>query len=198
MSDMDYKSNSNKSREQRDAQPEKKMDKVVTGVVKSKKKSGFQKFASAFIPEDVESVKAYIMTDVIIPAVIDAIEDAVHIILRGESGRSSRRGSASKVSYRDYYRKENERNTSRRVSNGLDYDDIVFESRGDAERVLDAMDEALSQYGVVSVGDLYDLADIQTSNYAVNKYGWTNIRNAQVIRVRDGYLLKMPKCSPLD
>ncbi len=198
MDNMDYKSNSNKSRQQRDAQPEKKMDKVVTGVVKSKKKSGLQKFASAFIPEDVESVKSYIMTDVIIPAVIDAIEDAVHIILRGESGCSGRRNSASKVSYRDYYRKENERNTSRRVSNGLDYDDIVFESRGDAERVLDAMDEALSQYGVVSVGDLYDLADIQTSNYAVNKYGWTNIRSAQVIRVRDGYLLKMPKCSPLD
>ena len=30
------------------------------------------------------------------------------------------------------------------------------------------------------------------------KYGWTDIRNASVIRVRDGYMIKLPKALPLN
>jgi len=51
---------------------------------------------------------------------------------------------------------------------------------------------------MVSVADLYELVGIQGS-YTDNKYGWTkNIRNASVVRVRDGYLLKLPKALPFD
>ena len=60
------------------------------------------------------------------------------------------------------------------------------------------MEALIDQYGVASVGDLYDLANVSTTNYTVNKYGWTNIRSAQVIRSRDGYLLKMPKAMPIN
>ena len=52
-------------------------------------------------------------------------------------------------------------------------------------------------YGTVSVADLYDLVGI-SGNYTDNKYGWTNIRNAEPIRVRDGYMLKLPKALPLN
>ena len=81
---------------------------------------------------------------------------------------------------------------------GWDYDEITFESRGDAERVLSELDEAIDRYGDISVGDLYNAAGVTTDNYAVNKYGWTNIRSAEVIRARDGYVIKMPKASPLN
>jgi hypothetical protein len=60
------------------------------------------------------------------------------------------------------------------------------------------MDDIINRYGVVSVGDLYDLAGISTTNYTVNKYGWTNIRSAHVVRTRDGYLLKLPRALPLN
>ena len=59
------------------------------------------------------------------------------------------------------------------------------------------MDELIETYGIVSVADLYDLVG-KSCNYTDNKYGWTNIRNAEPVRVRDGYLLKMPKAGPID
>ena len=37
-----------------------------------------------------------------------------------------------------------------------------------------------------------------TGNYTDNKYGWTNIRNAEVVRVRDGYRIKLPRALPID
>ena len=59
------------------------------------------------------------------------------------------------------------------------------------------MDGMLETYGVVSVADMYDLVGI-TCNYTDNKYGWTNLRNAEPVRVRDGYMLKLPKAGPID
>ena len=41
------------------------------------------------------------------------------------------------------------------------------------------------------------MADL-TSPYTSNKYGWTNIRSAEAVRVRDGYILKLPKAMPID
>ena len=74
---------------------------------------------------------------------------------------------------------------------------FVFDTRKEAEEVLDRMDDLIDTYGVVSVADLYDLVGI-SGNYTDNKYGWTNLRNADVQRVRDGYLLKLPKALPFD
>lgn len=56
----------------------------------------------------------------------------------------------------------------------------------------------LDQFSIVSVGDLYDMADISTDNYTVNKYGWKDIQSANVVRVRDGYIIKLPKPMPID
>ena len=70
-------------------------------------------------------------------------------------------------------------------------------SEGEAEDVLSRMDELIDTYGVVSVADLYDLVGI-SCNYTDNKYGWTNLRNAEPVRVRDGYMLKLPKALPID
>lgn len=196
----DYKSNSFKSREKKnDPIPEKKIEKVVTGAVKTKKKSDIRRFADIFISEDVANVKSYILWDIIVPAVKDGIEDIVHMLLRGDAGRNRKHTPASKVSYGGFYKNEERRDySSNRVRNGFDYDDIIFNNRGDAEAVLSAMDDIIDQFGVVSVGDLYDLAEITTTNYAINKYGWTDIRGANVVAVRGGYMLKLPRALPLN
>ena len=78
------------------------------------------------------------------------------------------------------------------------YDDIVLTTRGDAEAVLDAMNDIINQYGTVSVADLYDLTNVPNDNFAMNRYGWINISGATTVRVRDGYILKLPKAIPLN
>ncbi len=200
----EYKSNSHKSKEeQKDLSREKKVGKVITGTAKSKKKNEFQKFADVFISEDVNSVKSYIFMDVLVPAVKKAISDIVtngiDMILYGEAGKSKKNSTVSKVSYKSFYEGGNNRRdlgVSRNKS-GYDYDDVLFETRGDAETVLDAMNEIIAQYEMVSVGDLYDLANVSNDNYAANKYGWTDIGGCKAVRVRDGYILKLPKPRPL-
>ena len=193
----EYKPNSHKSKETQEAIAEKKVEKVVTGAVKVKKKNGFEKLAGTFVPDDVDNVKSYIMQDIIVPAIKDVILDAVRAFL-GVNGRrlSPLRPAAS---YKDYYGRKDDRPTANTPRNrsGYDYEDYVITNRGEAEDVLSRMDEMISVYGMVSVADLYDLIGV-TGNYTDNKYGWTDIRSASVVRVRDGYIVKMPKAMPLD
>lgn len=204
---QDYTPNSNKyKKEQAEKQKEeKKLASVVSAGTRTKKKSETAKLADIFISEDIHNVKSYVFLDVLVPAIKKAISDIVtngiDMILYGESGRSNRkRTGASKVSYGSYYRSERDRDRRDpvRARSGFDFDDILFDTRGDAEAVLTAMEDVLDQYGVVSVGDLYDLADISTNNYAINKYGWTDLRAAEVVRARDGYMIKLPRALPLN
>lgn len=201
-----FKPNSHKSKEeQQEALAERKVEKVIKGSAKTKKRSDVKKFADVFISEDAGNVKSYIIMDVLIPAIKKAISDIVtngiDMMLYGEAGRSKKKSPASKISYRSYYESDNDRRrdySSIRTRSTYEYDDIVLDNRGEAESVLSTMDELVETYGMVSVADLYELVGIQGS-YTDNKYGWTkNIRNASVVRVRDGYLLKLPKALPFD
>ena len=107
----EYKSNSDKSRQEQKL--EKKVEAVITGTAKTRKKGEMQKFADVFIAEDANNVKSYILMEVIIPAVKKAISDIVttgiDMILYGEAGRSRKNGTASKVSYRNYYERDSDR-----------------------------------------------------------------------------------------
>lgn len=203
MMNEEYKSNSHKFR---DSQPpalteKKKVEKVVRGKVRTKPKSGISKISEVFISEDAANVKSYIVMDVLVPAVkkaiSDIVRDGIDMILYGElRGRKSSTNS-SYVSYRDYSRSDDrDRFRESRTRTGYNHDDIVLETRGEAEEVLSRMDELIDTYGVVSVADLYDLIG-KSCEYTDNKYGWTNIRNAEPIRVRDGYMLKLPKALPI-
>jgi hypothetical protein len=71
-----------------------------------------------------------------------------------------------------------------------------LESGAEADEVIARLDELIDVYGMASVADLYDLVGI-SGQYTDNKYGWTDVSSASRIRVRDGYLLKMPRAKPL-
>ena len=196
----DYKPNSHRSKEEQNL-PEKKIEPVVKGKVTTKK-NNVRKLTNTFVTEDIQNVKSYVLMDVLVPAIKKAISDIVtngiDMLLYGETGRSRRKTNASVVSYRNYYdSRREERYSSSRTRTGYSYDDAVLETRGEAEDVLSRMDELIDTYGVVSVADLYDLVGI-SCNYTDNKYGWTNLRNAEPVRVRDGYMLKLPKALPID
>lgn len=203
MNELYCKPNSNKYKEEKKEASEKKVEKVVQGTVKTKKKSEMRKFTDVFISEDASNVKNYILIDVLIPAlkktVSDIVTTGIDMLLYGESGRTKRNTPAGSVSYRDYYnrkRDDDRRNGVGRTSTGYNYDDIILDSRGEAEEVLERMNELIETYGEASVADLYDLVGV-TGNYTDNSYGWVNLRNAEPVRVRDGYLLKFPKALPL-
>lgn len=179
---------------------------VVSGKVKVKEDK-VRKLTDIFISEDVGNVKSYIIYDVLIPTIkktlYDIVVNSLDISLFG--GRGGKRSNADKVSFRDYNSmsrrdrddrdRDRDRGSSR--SGGVhSYDSIVFDTRGDAEVVLERMDELLETYEQVRVADLFELVG-KTGDWTDNNYGWVNLRNADIVRVYDGYKIKLPRAQPL-
>lgn len=194
----DYPSNSRKLKEAEQKPEEKKVNKVVTGKVITKQNNA-RKLSSIFIADDVNNVKSHIFMEVLVPAlkkaVSDMVRDGIDMLLYGEANRK-RSSNASYVSYSKQYDREPTRR-SQPIRSGYHFDDISIETRAEAEEVLDCMCDAIERYGVVSVADLYDLCGLPHS-FTDNKYGWTSLRSADVIRDRDRYVLKLPRVSPID
>lgn len=205
------KPNSHKYKEEQE-EKRKNIEKIVKGKVTTKKKSLGQRFAETFIKSDVEDVKSYILFDLIVPAIVDTFRDtingAVDMFLYGGSGRGRNRSSTysrnrTYTSYQRYYdedprNRRRESDAPRRRAAGKDFDtEIVLESRMEAEEVLDQLLSIIDEYGSVDVGDFYSLVGLD-SDWTARKYGWTELGSAKVLRIREGYVISLPRPILLD
>lgn len=201
----DYKPNSYKyKKEQEELAEERRVSKIVQGNVKVKKKNDIRRFTDGLISEDAQTIKSYIIMDILIPTfkntILDIITGTAEKIF-GDDRRGRRRSTVDRVSYINYSDRYRERDTRSNDSvrrSACDFDDIVVDSRGEAEEVLAQLDAMIETYRVARVSDLYDLVGV-TGPHTANRYGWTNLRNAEAVRLRDGgYLLKLPRAVPID
>lgn len=206
MNGNEYLPNSNKSKaEQKAANEERKVEKIVQGPVKAKKKGGFRKFTDNFITGDKETVKSYIFVDLVIPTIKkfiwEALTGSLDIAMNGKSGsfRNSK-PTASTMSYNNCYNSNNRTtvNNSARARGGYSCDDIIFTSRGEAEGILSQMIEMLIEYEgtPVSVQELYTMCGLQHTPTDC-KWGWKDLSNAYVERRADGYALRLPRPMPI-
>ena len=200
-----YKPNSHKfNSEQKEIDERKKLDKVVTGEAKRIKKNEMARFKDVFISEDAKNVKSYILSDVLIPAVKklinDIVTDGIQMILFGGTSRKSGASGSrvNYVSYNNYSNSRNENSVIRRPVTGYSFDKIRIDNRGEAEEVLSQMDAIIEKYGMARVTDFYDLVGV-TGNYTDNKYGWSNLSTARIVRTSDGgYVIELPRAMPIE
>lgn len=200
-----YQSNSHKSKQESTNMENKNVQKVVNGVAKVKKKSELNKFVNNFISEDATKVGSYLFTDVIVPGIVkiitDSFKDGVDIIFKGASSRGSRNSGTypgNYISYNNYSNNNAQRRTTTAPAKPVHSpSDITLPSRRDAEAVLNQMNDILQQYGAVTVADLYDSVGI-THSFTDVKYGWTDLRNADISRDGEGWYIKFPNAYPLD
>lgn len=198
---IEYAGNSNKQKEE--AKKEKVIKQVAKGKVQTRKETKLGSLISKFIVSDLRTVSEYVVKDILIPSAKrtlgDMLNNGIDMMLYGEVKPKRRSTSSSRVSYASYYDRDDR--TIRRDSNigraRTSSHDVLLETRVEAEEVLNTLDDLIDQYGVVSVADLYDLVGLTSTNYTDNKYGWTDLRHAEVRRDRDGYLLRMPKATPI-
>lgn len=118
------------------------------------------------------------------------------IILDGDS-RKTGRTNYNRISSGSSVVTSNKPDNRHVRKSRMDFREIVFESRGDAEEVLSGLSDIIKEYRQTSVADLYDLCNI-TSSFADNKYGWEDLSGASVRRTTDGYILDLPKAIVLD
>lgn len=196
--------NSHKYNEEKEL--EKRVPQVVTSEVKTRPRSLGRKFSDIFFDQDVGDIKSYLFIEVFVPAIKNLIMDIVNQGL-GMKFYGNSRGYYSKPSnnqtqktpYGTFYRGGNgpqqpqnrPKPDYNRVSNT--FDDIILETKGEAIQVIDVLQEAINTYGQVTVADLYDAVGRSSSNFTDNSFGWFDLRTARPIRVRDGYLLDLPR-----
>jgi hypothetical protein len=210
---MDYKSNSNKSKteaKQEVAKP--KVQKVVHGNVSERKPGLGKRIKETFLGgESLQTVLENVVVDVVVPQVKDLMFDFVSTTIQRKLFGTSRplRGNGNsspitKVNYGNFSRSgsnpagragEADQKQSARSSNA--WENLVFDNRGDAEAVIDALVAAIEQFQVVALSDLYEMIG-HTGKYTDEKYGWDTMVGAHVARVRDGFLLELPRPKFLD
>ena len=209
MSSLDeFPSNSREKKIERPDREEKKdhkLEKVVTG--SAKKRSGLSKIRDEFIKNDARTIKDYIVHDVLIPslkkATSEIVSNGIDMLLYGEvRNDKKRRMPGSSVSYRSYdsmYDRDRDRR-DRDYDRGRGsryYSDFVFDSYSDANKVLDSMEDCIDRYGVVTIGDFYDLVG-ETTVHTDYKFGWRSLRSVEIERCRDGYKLDLPRPMAID
>lgn len=183
----------------------KKMTKqVASGKRIVRKKS----FLDTFLNGTLKVVGGYILFEILIPAAKNTISDMINngsdMILFGEPKsrrRDRERGRGSYVSYTSYYDRDHDRDRyydrDRRDRDRVlgrsrfDSDEILLPSREEAEEVIQSMFDIYDQYNAVTVKEFLELVGLP-DEYTDGGYGWTNLRDVQARRVRDGYIIDLP------
>lgn len=201
--EQNFPSNSDKSK-RASAQNEKpKNDPVISSDrVKRQEKSGVEKAKQNFLADDIRDVKNYVVSDVIVPTtknlIVDIVSKGINMLIFGED-RTSNHKNGSVINYnRLSTGRSDDRRPVARARSTYNYDDLIFDTRQDAEKVFDRLCDIFDQYGQVSVGDLYDAAGQQTLSTDFD-WGWTNLHSASVERSRDGgFYIYLPRAVELN
>jgi hypothetical protein len=194
------------------AEPREKLQPVTTAEPVRRKRGLGRQFKETFFSGDARSASQYMIEEIVVPAIrdtmFDAIQGGIERLVYGESTRK-RPGSTngySNLGHVAYNRMSGStpaktsapRMLSRSSRARHDFDELIIPSRQEAEEVIDQMFAVLSRYGSVSVADLYELTGVQSSHTDM-KWGWTELRGAKAVRLRQGgFLLDLPEPEALN
>lgn len=205
--------NSQRKRDE-ETRPVKEVRQVTAQAATTRKKGLGTRIKESFGGDDARSVGSYLLFDVALPAfqnlVVDAFQQGIERMVLGDSRPNhTRRVAARRPGYTSYnryseptrsgrsLREEPRREFSSRDRATHDFDQIMIQTRGEAEEILDYMGDLLNEYDVVTVTDLYRMVGI-TGSHVDDNWGWDTLRSARPRRVRDGYVLELPPPVHLD
>jgi hypothetical protein len=192
-----------------------KLEPVVTGEVITRKKGFLSKWNNSMLAENREGIFQVIVADVLIMGLKNVLVDAVSTFsdsvslavkraVLGETaspgarfGRPTPYYSYSRGGTRSQAPAYGERVISQRARAQHDFGEVILSTRGEAEDVLDALRTRISEYGVATVSDLYDVLGI-SDRHVDRRYGWDDLQFAGVKNVRGGYMLVLPRTQLLD
>lgn len=160
-------------------------------------------FSRVRIAENFEGAGQTVLEEVIIPALIDGIRDAIYTatdyILYGGSQRRNRNNKRSGGSYTSYSKKSQQRSGARKTAPSSSAYYFTYDERSDADKDLEKMRDVIDQVDFVTIMDMFSIAKRQTNNYTYNDWGWYDLRSAMVRRTTDGrFYIDLPKPVPIE
>jgi hypothetical protein len=140
----------------------------------------------------------------IVEAGSQGIEKLIFGEARRRGARSPQAGATGYVSYNRISGPANvgrlagpARAISRAARSRFNFDEIILDSRTEAEEVIDRLFDLVSRYEQATVADLYELVGI-SSTHTDHRWGWLDLHGAGVSRIRGGYLLDLPEPEPIE
>ena len=202
-----YKPNSHKAKQEEKERPPKDIQKVVTGNVRSKDQPMAKKMAKSFLADDVSNVKSYIILDVLIPTIKEAISQIIKngsdMLIFGDVKPSGNIRKGGGYNYNGISSNKSMVTNPHRMPNRRamhDFREVTFETRSDAMEVLSQLNELIENYGSATVEDFYIfIGEGKTAKYTDRKWGWTNLEGRNIERVLGGgYMIDLPPAEALE
>jgi hypothetical protein len=212
----DYRGNSHKSKGGGPDNPveEKQIERITSAEVRIRKRGPMRTFKKLIIEADMGSVGHFVWLDIIVPMfknmIVSTIEQGAHRAVYGDRyaaglrprppssavGIGQTRGVINHVPYERAglpMGRPDPRGVPQLQRGGLaDPRGYLIVNREEAVRVLEQMAMVIDRYDVVSVADLHGMIGL-TSSHIDNRWGWIDVRDAQIRGVRDGWLLELPE-----
>lgn len=212
---QDFPANSQKAAKATES-PKEPIKPVTSAKTGARKRGLGRQFRETFFKGTAKDVRGYLIEDVIVPTIRDTLHEAIQgsferMIYGGRAGRSGRSSSSHNVPGQFNYNsistptRATQNAPQRAVSRGSrarhEFAELIIDNRQDAEEVLDRLFDVLSQYGEVSVAQLYALVDVRPEHTDM-KWGWRvdqgGLKGAKAVRLRQGgFLLDLPEPKPL-
>lgn len=192
-----------------------KLTKIVSKDAKKIKKGLLERAVISFIgPDGIPAVSHYVMREVVSPAIkniiVDSVKSGIDAMMFGQDGRSHGNSYNKATGYYSQGRSRNNNRTNyNNASSGRGYrnegpsedvpvrgnrfnsEDYTLPDRNEALSVLDALNDQIESYGMVSVADFYDLIGI-ASDFVDHSWGWSDLSDGRVRSYRDTFVISLP------
>jgi hypothetical protein len=154
---------------------------------------------SGGLANEVRNIGNSLFSSIILPAmkgaVLDFFNDGLRMALFRED---SPRGVGRPTAYNQRYKTRRQKpwQQSRAPQQNVQqieevFEDIYFDERREAERVLGRMMEFILEYGQATVGDLYNMCGL-SPNYIHEDWEWHDLNRCRVQYSTNGYVIDFP------
>lgn len=199
-----YSGNSNRDKEAPEV-PEKRVEQVTSGAAIIRKKPIGRRIAENFKGADGHDVGHYVVFEVVLPRLKDLIfdvgESALRRALFGDSVKGYSSRSTGVKGYTPYNtiassaipKQPTAKPTAQAASD--EFGEILVETRGEAQTVMDKVGNLIETYGMASVSDLKACVGL-TGSFTDEKFGWIGMGGTDIRRQggsQPGYLLVFPR-----
>lgn len=168
-----------------------------------KKDSFLMKTLGAFFTNNLENIGEYIWKEVVVPAGKDMISNAgkkaLDLIIYGDASKTqtSSYNSNNGSKYKQAYQQQQ---ASQQKHVNVPRGSVMVDTEQQGKDILKRLDNDLKRTNQpVNIPDLYDCYNAVTNktdyvvSYTDAKWGWYDLRSAEVVYTRDGWMVKMPE-----
>ena len=192
-----------------------KLKKIEGVTVTELKPTLGRRIRSSFGGNNLKSVGAAVLAEVIIPTAKDllsnVIDEGSRRMIYGESG--SRRGgmastvastlvgNATRIRSTNYSSISSQTRASApattlsaRERNNFDFSNLAFPERAQVEAIIEAMYDTINEYGMITVAGLYDLLGQSGTGFTDQKFAWDAqaFAGTKPAKIREGWVLDLP------